>query len=314
VVPRRVSLPVADAELERFNAATVIGEGPTTLEAVVASRAARPDPTLAGIPERVDVRADLAIPLTGRAVRIRLYRDILSGPGPILLWLHGGAFVGGSLDDVDVICAGLARRARIIVISLDYRLAAENPYPAALHDTVEIITWLRAHGAAFGGDGRLAAGGQSSGANLVAAACIVARDEGRVPVDRQILCYPWLDLTSHAAIGTEDPDAWYVAQYLGDMAPSEYAAPLLAVDLSGVPPALVLAAGRDPLRDDAHHYARRLGEAGVEVTLIEYAEAPHAFIQFPAALSLARLAIDDIAADLDGFFDNLFSEASSRVD
>jgi acetyl esterase len=272
-------------------------EGPLTHQELVESRASRPDPELAGSPEPVRVRADLLLPLPGRAVRVRLYRDRAAAPGPLLLWLHGGGFVGGSLDDVDVTCAGLARRTGLTVLSLEYRLAPEDPFPAALHDTYDALAWLDRHGEAFGGDGRLLAGGQSSGANLVAAACLLARDRDGPRVARQVLCYPWLDLDTVE----DDRDRWYRSLYLAGQAVTPYAAPLTAKDLSGHPPALILGAGLDPLKDDARRYASRLRDHGVAASYLEYDHTPHAFLNFPGALSAAWRAMRDIADDLAGF-------------
>jgi alpha/beta hydrolase fold len=126
--------------------------------------------------------------------------------------------------------------------------------------------------------------------------------------------YPWLDLRPNSANGSADLEMWYVAQYLGDHAPSQYSSPALAPDLSGLPSALILAAGRDPLRDEAVRYARQLDLVGVDAKLVEYVEAPHAFLQFPAALSLARHAFDDIAADLDAAFGEPAPGASRPVE
>src|SRR6266511_449211 len=257
---RVISEPRFREETERFLERVGPQEGPIAYDELVESRASRPDPELAGSPEPVRVRSDLILPLPGRPVRVRLYRSV-PGPRPLLLWLHGGGFVGGSLDDVDVTCAGLARRTGLVVLSLDYRLAPEHPFPAALHDTSDTLAWLDEHGEALGGDGRLLAGGQSAGANLVAAACLVARDRGGPRVTRQVLCYPVLDLDRDTG---SSRDAWYSQQYLADQAVTPYAAPLTARDLSGLPPALILGAGLDPLRADASRYAERLDRSGVD--------------------------------------------------
>jgi acetyl esterase len=299
---RVISRPGFRREAERLLELTGADDGPILYEELVESRAAPPDPVLAGTPEPVRVRADVLLPLPGRAVRVRLYRDAPATPCPLLLWLHGGGFVGGSLDDVDVACAGLARRTGLTVLSLDYRLAPEHPFPAALHDTDDALAWLAAHGEAFGGDGRVLAGGQSSGANLVAAACLMARDRGRPVVARQVLCYPWLDLGDEPAGGVpQSSDEWYRSQYLAGQAVTPLVAPLTAPDLSGLPPALILGAGLDPLVDDARRYARRLQDEGVAVTYLEYGDTPHAFLNFPGVLSAAWSAMRDIADDLTAF-------------
>jgi acetyl esterase len=277
---------------------------PMTYEVLVESRASRPDRGIAGRAEPVRVRADLLLPLSSRSLRVRVYRAApVDAPRPLLLWLHGGAFVGGTLDDIDVACVGLARRTGMAVLSLNYRLAPEDPFPAALQDTYDTIAWLSTNGEVFGGDGRIVAGGQSAGANLVAAACLMARDRAAKTVTGQILCYPWLDPAGESEsgrlfdgiLGSRTDDEWCFAQYLAEQPITPYAAPLLAKDLSGLPRALVLGAGLDPSRDDARRYAQRLYEAGVSVSYIEYEDTPHAFLNFPGTLSVAWTAIQDIA-------------------
>ena len=282
-------------------------DGPIPYAELVESRTAPPDPDLAGLPEDGVLRADVLLRLEGRTARLRVYRPPATGSGPLLLWLHGGGFVGGSLDDIEVVCTGLALRSGLAVLSLDYRWAPEHPFPAALDDTAAAIDWLHRNGGVFGGDGRVVAGGQSAGANLVAAACLKARGEGRPPVSRQVLCYPWLEFgvasPSHRAFdgapfGAPRRLQWYAEQYLQGTVPTPLATPLSAPDLSGLPPAMVIGAGQDPLRDDARRFAARLQEAGVEVSYLEYADAPHAFLNFPGALSVAWDAMTEIAHDL----------------
>ncbi|WP_203992032.1 alpha/beta hydrolase [Sphaerisporangium rufum] len=296
--------PETDALLAGFGSDD--GE-PMTYEKLRAARAGRADPALAGRPEPVAVRADLLLP-RGAAppVPVRVYRDGPPRPLPLLLWLHGGGFVGGTLDDIDAACAALARRGGCVVVSLDYRLAPEHPFPAALDDTFDALCRLAGDGGALGGDGRIAIGGQSAGGNLAAAACLLARERGGPRVAAQVLCYPWLDFRA----GTESwrlfegvflssrTAEWYRDQYLAGRAAGPHAAPLRAADLRNLPPALVLGAGRDPLRDDAREYARRLREAGVAVEYVEYADTMHAFLNFPGALSAARRALDDIGRHL----------------
>jgi acetyl esterase len=261
--------------------------------ALLAERAAPPDPQAAGVAEPVAVRADVVLPLPGRDVRVRVYRvSANGGPAPLLLWMHGGGFVGGTLDDIDVACAGLARRAGATVVSLGYRLAPEHPFPAALDDTYDTLAWLATHGAVFGGDGRLAVGGQSAGGNLAAAACLLARDRGGPAVARQVLAYPWLALGAHSF-----DDAWCVARYTGGHPLTPHMAPLLADNLGRLPPTLILAAGDDPLREEARRYAARLGEAA---SYVEYAAAPHAFLNFPGRHLVAWTALDDIGTYLTG--------------
>lgn len=279
---------------------------PLSLDDLVASRTAPRSPTLFGTPPPIAHREDLVLDLPGRDVRARLYRDD-EAPKPLLLWLHGGGFVAGALDDVDVVCTELAKQARVNVVSLDYRLAPEHPFPAGLDDTYDAIAWLHAHQAELGGDGQVLAGGQSAGANLVAAACLRARDEGGPRVARQLLCYPSVGLHRDTesqrlfdgVVLNGKHSLWFDELYLAGQEVTPYVAPLQAPSLAGLPKALILGAGRDPLRDDARDYAKALEKAGVETEYVEYADTPHAFLQFAGALPTAvHAAIADLSSSL----------------
>jgi acetyl esterase len=311
-------------------------------------RAARdepPDPAVSGSRDPAVPAVDLYLPLRGGAAHARLYQPGAAQPGaaqpgaaqpgaaqpgaaqpgaaqpgagqpgagrsgPLLLWLHGGGFIGGAAADIEFACSRIAHQAGLTVVSLDYRLAPEDPYPAALHDTCDAIRWLAEHGALIGGDGRVAAGGQSAGAALVAGSCLLVRDEGGPVLARQILCYPVLDFGQDTESAREfdgvflsvKPGGWAETQYLAGQPVTQYAAPLRAETLAGLPPALIIGAGRDPLRDDARAYARRLGADGVDVSHVEYAGTMHAFLNFSGVLSAARHATDLIAADLTQTF------------
>lgn len=304
-----VSDPAFEPEARAFLDRVGTQDGPLTYQQLLAARALEPDPELAGKSEPIHVRADVLLPLRERSLRVRVYRPDLTEPRPILLWLHGGGFVAGTLDDVDVTCTRIASKAGVVLVSLDYRLAPEHPYPAALDDTVDALGWLAEHGALFGGDGRVAAGGQSAGANLVAAASLRTRDLGGPAPVRQLLCYPTLDFEVRSQ--SDDSDGtllshsrmdWYHEMYLAGQPVMPYAAPLTSPDASGLPPALILSAGHDPLRHDARRYAERLRDSGVDVRHFEYDATPHAFLNFPGAFTAAARAVDDIAEDLIAFF------------
>jgi acetyl esterase len=277
-------------------------EGPDLdpYQALLLDREELPDPELAGERNPHTRQEDLTISLPGRTLQARVYRPQTEEPRPIVLWLHGGGFIGGDLRDIEYTASGIAAAGNVIVVSLNYRLAPENPYPAGLHDVRDTLEWLRT--AKLGGDGTIIVGGQSAGAALAAGACLLARDEGRPLPDRQILCYPCLDLDQDTESyrlfdGTFlsiAPGRWSTMQYFPEGELPATAVPLRADNLKGLPPALILAAGRDPLRDDARNYAARLEEA----RLVEYAHTMHAFLNFPAVLSAARHAIDLIAAEL----------------
>jgi len=275
-----------------------------------AARAKPPDPAVSGQPDPGVLVADLYLPARGGPVLARVYRAAdVPEPRPVLLWLHGGGFVAGSVYDLDHVCSRIARLAEVTVASLEYRLAPEHPFPAALHDTYDALCWLAEHGALLGGDGRLAAGGQSAGAALAAGASLMARDAGgpgAPALARQILCYPALDFGQdtesvrlfNGVFLTIEPGGFVEKQYLAGQEPTAYAAPLRAESLAGLPPALVVGAGRDPLRDDARSYAARLDADGVDVTHVEYAGTMHGFLNFCGVLSAGDHAIDLIASDL----------------
>lgn len=290
-----------DALVDRFGPA----DRPLDHDTLLADRAEPPDPDLSGRPDPAVSIADVYLPLRGRPVLIRLYQPAKAGRQPLLLWLHGGGFIGGSVVDLDHVCSRLAVLAGVTVVSLEYRLAPEHPFPAALHDTYDAMCWLTAHGRLLGGDGRLAAGGQSAGAALVAGACLLVRDEGGPALVRQVLCYPSLDFGQDTesyrkfdgvfhSITPGLADTWYLA----GQPVTPYAAPLRATSLAGLPPALVIGAGRDPLRDDARSYAARLHADGVAVAYLEYADTMHAFLNFCPLLSAGPHAIGMIATDL----------------
>lgn len=293
-------------ETDALLASLPVDNEPIELDDLVASRAEPPDPRLAGPTRPVEARADVYLPLSGGPRRVRVYRD-RPAPRPILLWLHGGGFVGGSLDDIDATCRALAATAGVVVVSLDYRLAPEDPFPAALDDTYDALGWLAEHGAVLGGDGRVAAGGQSAGANLVVAAALRARETGGPQAGCNVLAYPYLDVRQDTesyrlfdgVLFTKADLTWNLEQYLAGQPVTPLVAPLTAPSLVGLPPALILAAGRDPLRDDARCYYQRLTDEGVDAQLVEYADTMHAFLNFPGALSAAGAAVDDIAGYLE---------------
>ncbi|MFD3400232.1 alpha/beta hydrolase [Kribbella sp. NPDC058693] len=261
-------------------------------EALLLDREDLPDLALAGQPDPRVSLDDLTIELPGRTLEARVYR-YATQPRPIVLWLHGGGFIGGHLRDIEYATSGIAANGNVTVVSLNYRLAPENPYPAGLQDTYETLQWIRDHTAELDGDGRIAIGGQSAGAALAAGTCLLARDEGTPLPDRQILCYPTLDLHPDA-----DWHEWYFAT--GEIPAT--AVPLRADSLAGLPPTLILAAGRDSLGPDAIAYADRLAQSGIPTRLVEYADTMHAFLNFPAALSAGRHAVELIGADLRSTF------------
>ena len=232
-------------------------------------------------------------------VPVRLYRP-RPGDLPALVFYHGGGWVLGGLESHDRLCRALAARAGCTVVAVDYRLAPEHPYPAAIEDAWTATCW------AADRFPRVAVGGDSAGGQLAAAVARRARDAGR-PVALQVLIYPVTDHdadTPSARECTEGPAfttaqmRWFWDQYLPDAAPASDpdCSPLRTPDLAGLAPALVLTAEYDPLRDEGEDYARRLEAAGVPVTLSRYDGLIHGFIRMPAVIDRAGDAIDEVSA------------------
>ena len=246
-------------------------------------------------------------------ILIRIYTPHEPAPGellPILVFYHGGGFVIGSLDSYDNLCRAIANRTDCIVVSVDYRLAPEHKFPAAVDDALEAYQWVIDHAGELDGDaGRMAIGGDSAGGNITAVTAIGIRDEGYMAPLLQILIYPVAggapETPSHYEFAeglllTRASILWFYDQYLDrpEDATDPRFAPLLADDLSDLPPALVIVAGHDPLRDEGIAYADRLGQAGVEAELVNYEGMVHGFLSLADAVDQGKLAIDRVATAL----------------
>jgi len=263
-------------------------------------------------PEVASVR-DLKIDGPCGAIALRIYHPTgadVASVLPALVYFHGGGWVVGDLDTHDTLCRELANGAGCVVVSVDYRLAPEHPFPAALDDAIAATQWVRAHAAELQIDARrLAVGGDSAGGNLAAVVAIAARDSGDQAIAFQLLIYPATDLNcaslSYVENGegyllTREMMAYYIAQYVPDAAQRNdwRASPLMHPDLSNLPPALVLTAGFDPLRDEGAAYARRLTESGNEASHVCFERQIHGFILMGLVLSEARTAVALCAAEL----------------
>ena len=229
---------------------------------------------------------------------------------PVLLWFHGGGFVIGDLNTHDSACRLLANQADCMVVAVHYRLAPEFKFPAAVEDSHAALRWLALHGREIGADpDRIAVGGDSAGANLATVMTILARDEGYPKLAFQLLIYPCTapepEMPSHHKFAegyllTRNNIVWFYKHYLRtqrDIKDFRFA-PLVAEDLSNLPPALLLVAGYDPLRDEGVAYAQRLIEAGNRVTLVNYEGMIHGFILAGGVLDAAKRAIAKSAAAL----------------
>ena len=269
----------------------------STMRAMMARRTR----TLAMEPPGVGRILDRPVALAGCDVPVRIYHPTAARElWPTLVYLHGGGFAVGDLDMVETVCRAICRDARIAVVSVDYRLAPEHKFPAALEDAIGVCRWIAEEGAAFGLDARrLAIAGDSAGGNLAAASAQALAGDPAIGLRFQVLIYPVLDLTmaqpSYRELGTgypltADKMRWYAQQYLVDPSQAEdpRASPLLARDLGGQPPTLVVVAGLDPLVDEGVAYARRLNEAGIEAELVEVPDHPHGFLGWTRDCDAAR--------------------------
>jgi acetyl esterase len=261
---------------------------------------------------------DRRIPGSGSHIPIRIYTPRELKPGerlPVLLWYHGGGFVIGSLDTHDSACRMLANRADCLVVSVDYRLAPEHKFPAAVEDCETALKWVALHAVEFGGDPQaLAVGGDSAGGNLAAAVAILARDAAHPKLAFQLLVYPCVapepETPSHykfkeGYVLSRNSITYFYKQYLrGSKDIQDFRfAPLVLDDLSGLPPALVIVAGFDPLRDEGIDYAKRLIEAGNQVRLSNYEGMVHGFYLMGGAVDAAKRAVAESAAALREAFD-----------
>jgi acetyl esterase len=248
---------------------------------------------------------DRLIPGPAGEIPIRIYTPEGRGPFPVLVFLHTGGWMVGNLDSQDPLCRRITNRTGCIVVSVDYRLAPENPFPAAVEDSFEATQWAASHAAEFGGDPyRLAIVGDSAGANMAAVVALLARDRGGAKLAFQLLMFPATDFRLNTPtmeeLGegynvTKDQMIWIRNNYLPNSAhwTNPLASPLLAPDLSGLPPALIIFAEYDPLRDDAEAFAASLKEAGVPVKSSRYDGMIHDFIDLfeePGERALAEIA------------------------
>jgi acetyl esterase len=264
-----------------------------------------------GLPsETVAAVDDTKITSPAGGLAVRLYRPEGEGPRPALVYLHGSGWMYGDLEMSDTLCRRLARVSGCIVVAPDYRLAPEHPYPAALEDVAATLEWVAAEAGSLGIDpARLAIGSESAGGNLAAAAALWARDRGGPALAFQLLICPVLDAGLDTASMTEFADgylltrdgmAWLWGHYLTDPAQGDepYASPLRASSLAGLPPALIVTAGYDPLRDEAEAYGARLVEAGIAADVRRYGGMIHGFFTLAGVIDAAPGAIDETALAL----------------
>lgn len=270
------------------------------------------------LPAEVAEVRDLAADGPHGPIPVRLYRPLGSGAGPlpVLVYYHGGGWVIGDLDTHDVLCRELANGAGCAVVAVDYRMGPEHRFPAAVDDVLAATRWVRREAATLGLDAsRMAVGGDSAGGNLAAVVAIAARDErdaggaGDLPLVYQLLIYPATDMRrghpSHQANGqgyllTSDTMKYFHDHYITDPAHDLdwRASPLLHTDLSALPPALVITAGYDPLRDEGAAYAQALTGAGNHAAYVCFERQIHGFITMGKVLDEANTAVALCACEL----------------
>jgi len=262
----------------------------------------------AGCRERVFSTADISL---RDGLAVRLYRPSAQNGLPVILYIHGGGWVVGSIASHDNICRKLANRSGSIVISVGYQLAPESKFPAAIEDVYAALRWAHAEAGSFGGDpGRLAVAGDSAGGNLAAAVCLVTRDRGGPAIRFQALAYPAVDASnqdreSYRLNGsgyylTKDIIERVIPLYVNKAAEvlDPYVSPLLAGDVRGLPPTLVITAQFDPLMSEGEAYAARLLESGISCRAHRYNGMMHGFVSFTGLLPQAGQAIGEMAAAL----------------
>lgn len=310
--------PVAKAILDQMAAANAPKVYQLTPEQV---RQGGDMSATAGPPEEVGKMENRTVPGPAGEIPVRIYTPEGEGPFPAFVYFHGGGWVVGNLDMVDVPCRLITNRAECVVVSVDYRLAPENKFPAPLEDAYAVVNWVSEHGATIGVDEtRVAVGGDSAGGNLAAAVSLMAKDKGGPNLSLQLLVYPnlnysfdtesYLEFAEGYLLTTKDLE-WFWNHYLRNEEDGKnpYTSPLLAEDLSGLPPALVITAEYDQLRDEGEAYGKRLQEAGVPTEITRYDGMIHNFYLMPAVFKQGMEAIEQSAKALKNAF-----QVSAHID
>jgi acetyl esterase len=298
--------PDIQAHLDHMNAAPGPPAHEVPVEEARAAHSAEAE-RLCGPGEPVAEVRDVTVPTAGGDLRIRAWRPEAEAPPGVVAYLHGGGWVMGTLESYDTALRALANASGAIVAAIDYRLAPEHGFPAAVDDALAGIRWLAGHAGELGGDGgRLAVAGDSAGGNLAAVSALRLR--GELPLRAQALIYPITDSALSTPSYREYSDGHGLSAasmrrfwnlYLdGADGRAPDASPLRADDLSGLPPAYVVTAEEDVLRDEGEAYAARLRDAGVPTELVRWPGTIHGFFRWLAIAGAAREAIDAVGAAL----------------
>ncbi|MBU2513573.1 alpha/beta hydrolase [bacterium] len=275
----------------------------------IREKSAKSGALLKGSPTPIDQIRNTTFPGPAGPVPVRIYIPRQQSNLPVVIYYHGGGWMLGNLDSHDNICRFLAKKSSAVVVSVDYRLAPEHAFPAAANDAYAALEWVSQNAATFNGDtSRIFVAGDSAGGNLAAVVSLMSRDKGGPGITAQILIYPatnLADLTteSHQHFGngyylTRRYIEIFRSMYLPRMEDWQnvYASPLLAENLENLPPAMVLTAEFDVLRDEGEAYARKLESAGVPAKHNRYQGMIHGFLSMDRLFSQSKVAIDDIVA------------------
>jgi acetyl esterase len=277
-----------------------------------------------GEPQPVDQVLSNEVPGPAGPIPVRIYVPAGSGPKPALVYFHGGGWARGSLQTHDILCRALANGGACIVVSVDYRMAPEHTFPAAIEDSLAATRWVAEHAEQIGIDPtRLAVGGDSAGGNLAAAVALVLRDEGRPALVHQLLIYPVTDYNFETRSYLDNAEGYnltreamrfYWRLYLRDEsdADDQRASPLRARHFANLPSALVITAEYDPLRDEGRAYADRLRAGGTPTVYREYAGMIHGFVTSAGILDQGKQAIRDASAALRAAFSGATAAVRSR--
>ena len=270
---------------------------------------------LTAMPSPIELASitDRTIPGPAGEIPVRIYRPSTDAGLPVTVFFHGGGWVVGDLESHDHCCRVIAAKADCVVVAIDYRLAPEAKFPAAIDDAWAATEWVATHGDELNVDAsRLAVAGDSAGGNLAAVVANISRDHEHVEIIQQALIYPVTDGTCDRPSMTENAEGyllsrnamdWFHEHYtvtVEDLSDPRYS-PIFS-DLAGAPPAVVVTAGFDPLRDQGNAYAAKLAEAGVDVDHVEYEGMFHGFFSMDAGLNVALEAQDQVAAALKDAF------------
>lgn len=272
---------------------------------------------LPAMPEPVGKVEHILIPTTDGEVLARVFTPDGDGPFPVIVYFHGGGWVIANLDVYEPSCRALCNAVEAVVVSVNYRQSPEVKYPAAVNDAYAATQWVISNASRINGDSRrVVVAGESAGGNLATVTCLKTKDEGGQMPAAQLLIYPVTDTSMTQPSYEENRSTqplhtammpWFWNYYLENESQKteKYVAPLLADDLSGLPPAIVITAEFDPLRDEGEQYAAKLAAAGVAVKSQRFDGVVHEFFGLAGAVSKAKEAVDFAAEGLKKVFDGI---------